>query len=118
MANKSRNQARLKKHLKLRSRISGTAERPRLSVFRSHKNFTAQVIDDTIGHTLVGVSTSKKGDNSYNGNIASAQKIAKELATKMKKAKINKIVFDRSGYLYHGRVKAFAEVLRAEGIEF
>lgn len=118
MANLSRNQARLKKHLKLRSHIKGTAQRPRVSVFRSHRNFSAQIIDDTKGVTLVGLSTSKPGAKEYFGNIASAAALAKELAKLMKAQKITKVVFDRSGYLYHGRVKAFAEGLRAEGIEF
>ncbi|PAF55391.1 50S ribosomal protein L18 [Mycoplasmopsis agassizii] len=118
MANLSRNEQRLKKHLKIRSHIKGTAERPRVSVFRSHRNFSVQIIDDTKGLTLVSLSTAKKGDTTYHGNISAATELAKNIAPLMKKANIDKVVFDRSGYLYHGRVKAFAEQLRAEGISF
>lgn len=116
MATKSRNQARLKKHLKIRTKISGTAIIPRLSVYKSLQNFYAQLIDDTTGKTLCSSSTIK--DKTYSGNIKAAQKVGKELGAKIKKLKIEKIVFDRSGYLYHGRVKAFADAVREEGIRF
>ncbi|MGL5617980.1 MAG: 50S ribosomal protein L18 [Metamycoplasmataceae bacterium] len=116
MAHKSRNQARLKKHLKIRTKISGTPAIPRLSVYKSLQNFYAQLIDDTNGTTLASVSTLK--DKTYGGNVQAAQKAGKELGTKIKKLKIEKIVFDRSGYIYHGRVKAFADAVREEGIKF
>ncbi|MGL5205647.1 MAG: 50S ribosomal protein L18 [Metamycoplasmataceae bacterium] len=116
MAHKSRNQARLKKHLKIRTKISGTPTVPRLSVYKSLQNFYAQLIDDTTGKTLASVSTLK--DKTYGGNVKAAQKAGKELGAKIKKLKIEKIVFDRSGYIYHGRVKAFADAVREEGIKF
>lgn len=118
MAKLSRNQARLKKHLKIRTHLQGNSEQPRVSVFRSHRNFSAQIIDDTKGVTLVGLSTATKDSNLYHGNIEAAKQLAQNLAKLMLAKKIKKVVFDRSGYLYHGRVKAFAETLRAEGIEF
>jgi len=116
MSTKSRNQARLKKHLKIRTKISGTLTIPRLSVYKSLQNFYAQLIDDTTGKTLASASTIK--DKTYGGNVMAAQKVGKELGVKIKKLKIEKIVFDRSGYLYHGRVQAFADAVREEGIKF
>lgn len=116
MATKSRNQARLKKHLKIRTKISGTPTVPRLSVHKSLQNFYAQLIDDTTGKTLASASTIK--DKVYGGNVNAAKKVGKELGIKIKKLKIEKIVFDRSGYLYHGRVQAFADAVREEGIKF
>lgn len=118
MAKLSRNQARLVKHLRERQKIYGTTEKPRLSVYKSHQNFYAQLIDDSKGQTLVSVSTFEKGK--YNGNIASATKAGEKMGALITKLKIKKIVFDRSGYIYHGRVKAFAEAVRktAKGVEF
>ncbi|MGL4343058.1 MAG: 50S ribosomal protein L18 [Metamycoplasmataceae bacterium] len=116
MANQSRNQSRIKKHQKIRSKITGTPIKPRLCVYKSLQNFYAHLIDDTKGITIVSISTLK--DKEYSGNIKSAEKLGKAMAEKIKKAKIETIVFDRSGYIYHGRVKAFAEALRKEGIKF
>ena len=116
MATKSRNQARIKKHLKIRTKISGTPVIPRISVHKSLQSFYAQLIDDTTGKTLASVSTIK--DETYGGNIKAAQKVGKELGIKIKQLKIEKIVFDRSGYLYHGRIQAFADAIREEGIKF
>lgn len=116
MKAKSRNAARKNKHLKIRQKISGTATVPRLSVYKSHQNFYAQLIDDTKGITLASASTLKTPG--YSGNVAAAAKLGQEMGQKIKALKINTIVFDRSGYLYHGKVKSFAEAIRAEGIKF
>ncbi|WP_022935331.1 50S ribosomal protein L18 [Mesomycoplasma moatsii] len=112
----SRNKARIKKHLKIRQKISGTSKIPRLSVYKSHKNFYAQLIDDTKGITLTSASTISEKE--YSGNIKAAEKLGHEMGKKIKSLKINEIVFDRSGYIYHGKVKSFAEAVRAEGIKF
>ncbi|UUD34861.1 50S ribosomal protein L18 [Mycoplasmopsis caviae] len=121
MATLSRNQARQVKHLRERQSISGTATKPRLCVFKSHTNFYAQLIDDTTGHTLASVSTlDPKAKGKYHGNITSATKAGEEMGTKIVALKLKEIVFDRSGYIYHGRVKAFAEGVRntAKGVKF
>lgn len=114
--------SRLKRHGKIRKRIFGTAERPRLSVRRSLKNIYAQVIDDISSVTLASASTMDKtfssGKAKANGNKAAAEKMGKLLAEKLKTKGIQKIAFDRSGYLYHGRIKALADSLRKEGIQF
>lgn len=112
----SRNDARKKRHMKIRNNIKGTANTPRLNVFRSNTNITAQIIDDEAGVTLVSASSidmKLKGNN-----IETAKKVGAEVAKRAKKAKIKSVVFDRGGYLYHGRVKALAEAARAEGLEF
>lgn len=115
----NRNDLRLKRHLKIRQTISGTAEVPRLSVFRSNENIFAQLIDDVKGVTLVSASSIEKGKKITNGgNVAAAKEVGKLLAEKAKKAKITKVVFDRGGYQYHGRVKALAEAAREAGLEF
>ncbi|WP_029905873.1 50S ribosomal protein L18 [Mycoplasmopsis opalescens] len=118
MATKTRNEARKVKHLRERQKITGTALKPRLCVYKSHQNFYAQLIDDTKGHTLAAVSTYVKGE--YHGNVISTQAAAKVMAEKINKLKISELVFDRSGYIYHGRVKAFAETLREnlKGVKF
>ncbi|EGV00381.1 50S ribosomal protein L18 [Mycoplasmopsis columbina] len=118
MAQLSRNKARLVKHLRERQKISGTATKPRLAVFKSHQNFYAQLIDDTKGHTLAAVSTYEKGK--YNGNVVAAAKAGEKMAQLINKLGISELVFDRGGYIYHGRVKAFAEAVRehAKGVKF
>ena len=117
MAKISRNKARKNKHLRIRSKISGTASIPRLNVFKSLKNFEAQLIDDQSGKTLVQSSTSKlKLKNG--GNISAATEVGKDIAKKIKELGIEKIVFDRSGYVYHGRVAACANAIREEGVKF
>ena len=113
----SRNKARLKKHLKIRTKISGTHEIPRLSVFKSDRHFEAQLIDDVKGHTIIGVS-SKNMEIKYAGNIAASILVGTKIGKLIKDKKIEKIVFDRSGYIYHGRIKAFADAVRKEGIKF
>lgn len=112
----SRNDARKKRHMKIRNTIKGTASLPRLNVFRSNTNITAQIIDDEAGVTLISASSL---DMKLEGNnIETAKKVGAEVAKRAKKAKIKSVVFDRGGYLYHGRVKALAEAARNEGLEF
>ena len=112
----SKNVARLRRHARVRKTISGTEECPRLDVFRSNKEIYAQVIDDVKGVTLV--SSSSKTLKVNGGNIVGATSVGKDIAEKCKKAKIERVVFDRGGYLYHGRVKALAEAARENGLEF
>lgn len=114
--NESRNEMRLIRHKRVRKNLSGTKEVPRLNVFRSNKEIYAQVIDDEKGVTLVS-SSSRSLKLANGGNIEAAQKVGKDIAEKCKKAKINKVVFDRGGYLYHGRVSALAEAAREAGLE-
>ena len=115
----SRNEMRVERHKRIRKSINGNEERPRLNVFRSNANITAQIIDDEKGVTLVSASTLEKDLKITNGgNIEAAKKIGAEIAKRAKEAKITKVVFDRGGYLYHGRVKALAEAARENGLEF
>ena len=115
----SRNEMPLERHKRIRKTLSGTAERPRLNVFRSNANITAQIIDDEKGVTLVSASTLEKDLKIANGgNIEAAKTIGQEIAKRAKKAKITQVVFDRGGYLYHGRVKALADAARESGLEF
>lgn len=115
----SRNEMRVERHNRIRKDLSGTAERPRLNVFRSNANISAQIIDDEAGVTLVSASTLEKELNIKNGgNVEAAKLIGAEIAKRAKKAKITKVVFDRGGYLYHGRVAALAEAARENGLEF
>ena len=110
---------RVERHKRIRKDISGTADRPRLNVFRSNANITAQIIDDEKGVTLVSASTLEKELKIANGgNVEAAKLIGAEIAKRAKKAKITKVVFDRGGYLYHGRVKALADAARENGLEF
>ena len=112
----SRNVARQRRHARVRKTISGTATSPRLNVFRSNKEIYAQVIDDNKGVTLA--SSSSKTLKVNGGNIEGAASVGKDIAEKCKKAKIEKVVFDRGGYLYHGRVAALADAARENGLEF
>jgi large subunit ribosomal protein L18 len=113
----SKNIIRLRVHKRIRSRVSGTADRPRLAVFRSVKHIYAQVIDDTKGHTVVAAGSSEK-DSKNGGNVAGAKEIGKLVAERAKDKGIKAVVFDRGGYQYHGRVKALAEAAREAGLEF
>ena len=113
----SKNVSRLRRHARVRNKMSGTATCPRLNVFRSNSNIFAQIIDDEKGVTLVS-SSSVELKIKNGGNIEGAKLVGKDIATKAKKNKIEKIVFDRGGYLYHGRVKALAEAARENGLEF
>ena len=117
MKSKEKREARLRRHTRVRKSISGTPEVPRLNVFRSNKAIYAQVIDDTKGETLVSSSTLELKIRN-GGNIEAAAAVGKDIAEKCKKAKINKVVFDRGGFLYHGRVAALADAAREAGLEF
>lgn len=115
----SRNEMRVIRHKRIRENLSGTSEKPRLSVFRSNANISAQIIDDTKGVTLVSASSLEKELNIKNGgNIEAAKVIGAEITKRAKSKKINEVVFDRGGYLYHGRVAALAEAARENGLEF
>ena len=115
----SRNDARQARHARVRKNISGSAEIPRLNVFRSNSNIFVQIIDDNLGKTLVSASSIDKELKLENGgNVEAATKVGELIAKRAKKAKITKVVFDRGGYLYHGRVKALAEAARENGLEF
>ena len=109
------NRARLRRHARVRRKISGTAERPRLNVFRSSKHIYAQIIDDVAGTTLCAASSMDKGFEIYGGNIEAATEVGKNIAKAAIEKGITEVVFDRGGYLYHGRVKALAEGAR-EGV--
>ena len=113
----SSNVARLRRHSRVRAKINGTKECPRLNVFRSNENIFAQIIDDVTGTTLVS-SSSVELKIKNGGNIEGAQAVGKDIAIKAKKAKITKVVFDRGGYQYHGRVEALANTARENGLEF
>jgi large subunit ribosomal protein L18 len=113
----SKNIVRVKVHKRLRARVGGTPERPRLAVFRSVKHIYAQVIDDQAGHTMVAASTMEKKAGK-GGNIQGAKEVGKIVAQRAKEKGISKVVFDRGGYMYHGRVKALADAARAAGLEF
>ena len=109
---------RLKIKAGVRGKISGTAERPRLSVFRSNKQIYAQVIDDVNGVTLVSASTKDKDFQNYGGNIEAAKAIGETIAKRAQEKGITEVVFDRGGYVYHGRVAALAEAAREAGLKF
>jgi large subunit ribosomal protein L18 len=118
MARESRNDIRTRIHSRIRSRVSGSGERPRLAVFRSLNHIYAQVIDDQRGHTLVAAASTEKDLRGKGGNIEGAKLIGKAVAERAKEKGITKVVFDRGGYLYHGRVKALADAARQAGLEF
>ena len=112
---------RRRRKLRVRKRVSGTTERPRLSVFRSHKNIYAQLIDDTIGRTLLTASSMDSTFRSQlpaGGNKEAARVVGASLAAKAVEAGIKRVVFDRNGYAYHGRVKELADAARKGGLEF
>ena len=115
----SRNEARVARHERIRTKVSGTKDIPRLNIFRSAKNISVQIIDDENGVTLVSASTMEKDLKIANGgNIEAAKIVGAEVAKRAKKAKITKVVFDRGGYLYHGRIQALADAARENGLEF
>ena len=113
-----KNKARQKRHLPVRNHISGTAERPRLNVYRSLANIYAQIIDDEKGVTLVSASTQEKGFENYGGNVEAAKAVGAAIAKRALEKGINEVVFDRGGYVYHGRVAALAEAAREAGLKF
>ena len=113
----NKNAKRLVRHQRMRNKISGTAQRPRLNVFRSNAQIYAQIIDDVSGKTLASASSlALKLENG--GNIEAAKKVGEAIAQEAKKVNITTVVFDRGGYLYHGRVKTLAEAAREAGLEF
>ena len=118
VSKKSRSEVRAKKHYRLRNHISGTAERPRLSVFRSENHIYAQIIDDVAGSTLVSASTVEKSFEGNGSNIEAAKKIGTIVAERALQKGIEEVVFDRGGYIYHGRVQALAEGAREGGLKF
>ena len=113
-----KNTARLKRHARVRKKISGTAARPRLNVFRSTKHIYAQLIDDVAGVTLASASSMEKGFEGFGGNKEAAKKVGMAIARTAQEKGISEIVFDRSGYIYHGRVKELAEGAREGGLKF
>jgi len=121
ISKKSRSEVRRKKHMKLRNRFSGTAQRPRLAVFRSNNHMYAQVIDDTEGKTIVSASTLEKGvksELSKTNNVEAAAFLGKAIAEKAKEKGITEVVFDRGGFIYQGKVKALADAAREAGLNF
>ena len=114
----TRQERRVRIHERIRSKLRGDQARPRLTIYRSLNHIYAQVIDDRAGHTLVSASTKDKGAGTSGGNIAGAKEVGKMVAQRAKEKGINKVVFDRGGYLYHGRVKALADAAREAGLEF
>ena len=122
MSNKtSKNDARLKRQIRVRKKVKGTVERPRLNVFKSSRHIHAQIIDDITGVTLVAASTISpdvKSDLVYSGNIDAAKKVGAAIAKKAIEKNIVSVVFDRNGFLYHGRVKALADAARENGLSF
>ena len=122
MSNKtSKNDARLKRQVRVRKKVKGTTERPRLNVFKSSRHIHAQIIDDTKGITLVAVSSISpdlKSDIIYSGNIEAAKKVGAAIAKKAIDQNIVSVVFDRNGFLYHGRIKALADAAREGGLKF
>ena len=114
----NKNAMRLKRHVRVRGKISGTPERPRLNVFRSNANIYAQIIDDVNGVTLVAANTLEKGFEGATGNAEAAKKVGVVLAERAKAKGIEAVVFDRGGYVYHGRVAALAEGAREGGLQF
>lgn len=113
----SRNDERIRRHLRVRNKVNGTPECPRLNVFRSNAHIHAQIIDDVNGKTLVAAS-SVDMKLANGGNVEAAAQVGKELAARAQKAKIENVVFDRGGYIYHGRVKALADAAREAGLKF
>ena len=117
----SRSAIRIKKHLRVRNRFSGTAERPRLAVFRSNNHMYAQIIDDTVGNTLVSASTVQKDGKDQlekTNDVAAAAYLGKVIAQKALDAGIKEVVFDRGGFIYQGKIQALADAAREAGLEF
>ena len=117
----NRKAIRVKKHMRIRNRFSGTAERPRLAVYRSNKHIYAQIIDDSVGHTLVSagsVEKDVKGAISHTDDTEAAKFVGDLIGKRAVEKGIKKVVFDRGGYVYHGKVAAFADAAREAGLEF
>ena len=121
VSKKSRSEVRMKKHRRMRNRFSGTAERPRLAVFRSNNHMYVQIIDDTVGNTLVSASTLQKdvkAELEKTNNVEAAAHLGTVIAKRALDKGITKVVFDRGGYIYQGKVKALADAAREAGLEF
>ena len=121
VSKKSRSEVRVNKHRKLRNRFSGTAERPRLTVFRSNNHMYAQIIDDTVGNTLVSASTLQKdvkAELEKTNNVEAAAYLGTVIAKKAIEKGITSVVFDRGGFIYHGKIKALADAAREAGLNF
>ena len=121
VSKKSRSEVRVNKHRKLRNRFSGTAERPRLAVFRSNNHMYAQIIDDTVGNTLVSASTLQKdvkAELEKTNNVEAAAYLGTVIAKKAIEKGITSVVFDRGGVIYHGKIKALADAAREAGLNF
>ena len=121
VSKKSRQDVRVKKHMKIRNRFSGTAERPRLSVFRSNNHMYAQIIDDTVGNTLVSASTTEKAvkaELEKTNNVDAAAYLGTVIAKRALEKGISEVVFDRGGFIYQGKIAALAEAAREAGLEF
>ena len=121
VSKQSRSEIRVKKHVRLRNRFSGTAERPRLAVFRSNNHMYAQIIDDTVGNTLVSASTLQKdvkAELEKTNDVAAAAHVGTVIAKRALEKGIKEVVFDRGGFIYHGKVQALADAAREAGLEF
>lgn len=118
MARESKNEIRIRVHSRLRKRVAGSPERPRLAIFRSLNHIYAQVIDDQQGRTLAAASSTEKDLRGKGSNVEGAKRIGKAVAERAREKGITRVVFDRGGYLYHGRVKALADAAREAGLEF
>jgi large subunit ribosomal protein L18 len=118
MAKRDKNELRKAVHTRIRKKISGTSQRPRLTVFRSTNHIYAQVIDDSKGVTLASAATTESAFSNSGGNVAAAKEIGKLIAKRAKEKGIDRVVFDRGGYIYHGRVRSLAEAAREAGLEF
>ena len=115
---KDKNEQRLRRHARVRGKISGTAERPRLAVYRSNKNISAQIIDDAKGVTLAAASSNEKDFASIGSNKEAAKKVGEAIAKRALEKGIETVAFDRGGFLYHGRVKELADGAREAGLKF
>ena len=121
VSKESRQEVRVKKHMRVRNRFSGTAERPRLAVFRSNNHMYAQIIDDTVGHTLVSASTLEKAvkaELEKTNNVDAAAYLGTVIGKRAVEKGITKVVFDRGGFIYHGKIAALADAAREAGLEF
>jgi len=121
MANKDSNEGRVRRKMRIRKKVEGLSDRPRLSVYRSANHIYAQIIDDLKGHTLAAASTLSpefKDWQGHTGNIEAAKEVGKLIASHALAANINQVVFDRNGFLYHGRIKALADAAREAGLVF
>ena len=121
VSKKSRSEVRMKKHARIRNRFSGTAEKPRLAVFRSNNHMYAQIIDDTVGNTLVSASTLQKdvkANLEKTNNVDAAAYLGKVIAEKAIEKGIKDVVFDRGGFIYHGKIQALADAAREAGLNF